>query len=192
MPLFLTLISIFVRLSLGQRGPNLMDIYKIKVKIGENEFEAEGPRDVVQSQFESFREMIASASTHKETTLPPAAGSNEVVFTGQPPDLNRIMQVNGRVVSLTAPTKSAENAALLILFGQKMWRANEAVTGGEIKEGLHISGMRLDRIDRMLEKMADEGTVMKIGAHRASRYRLTSPGIAKANEIAKELVALVG
>jgi hypothetical protein len=30
-----------------------MDSYRIKVKVGDHEFEAEGPAEIVQSQFES-------------------------------------------------------------------------------------------------------------------------------------------
>lgn len=36
-----------------------MEITKLKMKIGEHEFEAEGPTEVVQTQFAAFREDVA-------------------------------------------------------------------------------------------------------------------------------------
>ena len=81
-----------------------MESYRIKVKIGEHEFEAEGPAEIVQSQFETFKQLIASQpqrintteKAHKqgESGTPPASGNGEL-------QLDRICRVEGRIVSLT-------------------------------------------------------------------------------------------
>ena len=82
-----------------------MDIARIKVKFGEHEFEAEGPPDSVQSQFEAFREMI---STMPRTAL--ALAPNSTMQAKQEKDdtedlphieVEKVLHVAGRVVSLT-------------------------------------------------------------------------------------------
>ena len=35
-----------------------MDAYRLKIRIGEHEFEAEGPQEAVERQFEAFKELI--------------------------------------------------------------------------------------------------------------------------------------
>ena len=45
-----------------------MENYRIKVKIGEHEFEADGPADAVQSQFEMFKQLIANQPKPIDTT----------------------------------------------------------------------------------------------------------------------------
>src|ERR1700678_1882282 len=60
--------------------------YKLKIKIGEHEFEAEGPADGVQSQFAACKELIGSVApsppkpktesqTEPEKTATPGNGS---------------------------------------------------------------------------------------------------------------------
>ena len=41
--------------------------YRLKIKIGEHEFEADGPVDAVKSQFEAFKELITSLTAQKQT-----------------------------------------------------------------------------------------------------------------------------
>ncbi len=50
-----------------------MDTQKLKMKIGIHEFEAEGPVDIVQSQFAAFKELIAALP--RKTRNEPAAAS---------------------------------------------------------------------------------------------------------------------
>jgi hypothetical protein len=96
-------------------------------------------------------------------------------------------------VSLTARAGSIQNAILLILFGQKVLRQNDGVTGAEIIPGLRASGgYPFERIDRTLEGMAREGDVVAFGANRGKRYRLTNKGIDSARTIAASLVLGVG
>lgn len=51
-----------------------MDGYKLRVKIGDHEFEAEGPADVVKEQFELWKSLVTSApppQTPRIDTPPP-------------------------------------------------------------------------------------------------------------------------
>lgn len=171
-----------------------MDTQKLKAKIGEHEFEAEGPADVVQKQFDAWKELIASLSSQK----PAPSNEDSQKGTGIPQtplvkvtNTDKIMSVNGRIVSLTVKAPTIEDALLLLLFGQKIYRNNESVTGGELLQGVEMSGYRVDRIDRTLEKLSGDGDVIKVGFNRGTRYRLSNQGAMEAQNTAKELIASV-
>ncbi len=98
------------------------------------------------------------------------------------------MHLSGRVVSLTAIPKSATDAALLIMLGQKDLRDNVSVTGQEIGDGLAQSGREVPRVDRVMDQALKEQHVLKTGVKRGTRYRLTNVGLSRALTIAKELI----
>ena len=164
---------------------------RLKIKIGDHEFEAEGPAETVQAQFRVFKELIAKTPERKglepgEPLQPPPVPKNNSQLR-----LDSIMKTEGRVVSLTARANLLEDAILLIILGQKTFRSIDGVTGSEIVDGLKVSGQPADRIDRVITKLADDGHVIITGVRRAKRYRLTNQGLAKAQEIAKAIIALV-
>jgi|ERR1035437_149077 hypothetical protein len=170
-----------------------METTRIKIKIGDHEFEAEGPADTVQSQFEAFREMI---STIPRTALAPTPNNTAQVKQEKDDiedlphiEVGKVLHVAGRVVSLTALPKSTEDAALLIMLGHKDLRNNLTVTGQEIGDGLAQSGRPVLRVDRIMEKALGEALVLKTGIKRGTRYRLTNQGLTKALNVAKDLVA---
>jgi hypothetical protein len=169
-----------------------MELTKLKMKIGDHEFEAEGPPELVKEQLSAFREMVANAPAAAVSDRIATANDGEVppVKNGTT-RLESIMRTEGRVVSLTARANSAEEAALLILLGQRSFRNNEAVTGAEIVDGLQVTGQMVARLDRLMDKIAAEGNAIIIGTHRAKRYRLTNQGFSRAQEIAKTLIATV-
>lgn len=196
-----------------------MDTAKLKMKIGIHEFEAEGPADVVQEQFAAFRELVATApatpppglqhlgmpSIPSSATVFPhdvrtgvgsASGTATLLGVGAVREevglrLGKIMKHDGRIVSLTARAGSVIDEILLILLGQKDLRNNESVTGGEVIDGLRMTGHTLDRVDYHLDKLTLAGQVITLGTGRARRYRLTNQGFAKAQEIAMEIVQTV-
>lgn len=167
-----------------------MEITKIRMKVGDHEFEAEGPAEMVQAQFEAFRSLLSIAPIKTE---PPSAQEpvNPVENTGNPSHvrLDRIMRAQGRVVSLTAIPDREEDSALLILLGNKEMRANESVTGSEVGDGLAQSGRPVNRTDRVMEKLISENYVLKSGFRRGTRYRLSNIGHQKALAVARELIA---
>ena len=214
--------------------------YKLKIKIGTHEFEAEGPAEAVKEQFEAFKELIQtlpaqppSAPDHARIgpgTAPlselhdlavgsegTAADTGDAqiadrwerhradlakfgiglrVHPAKPPAeadaaLHRIMKVENRIVSLTVKVRSIEDAVLLILFGQKVMRDNDSVTGSEVMDGLEISGLKVPRADRILAKLSDGGDAIAVGLGRAKRYRMTNTGMTKARALAAELLATV-
>lgn len=166
-----------------------MDAYKLKIKIGEHEFEAEGPTEVVQAQFEAFRELVSATPAR-----PASSQSTPVITTPVTNDelkLERVMRHEGRVVSLTARGASVEDEIMLVLLGQKLLRDNDSVTGGEIIDGLRLTGRTMNRVDYQLDKMTDAGEVITIGTGRARRYRLTNQGLTKGRDLARSIIATV-
>ena len=167
--------------------------YKLKMRIGDHEFDAEGPGDIVQAQFAVFRELVEAAAktpaptptvvTAAEST-PPSAKNGELM-------LDKIMRMEGRVVSLTARGSSLEQEIFLLMLGQRNLRNSDSVSGAEILDGLRLTGRTVSRIDYQLDKMTDAGDVITVGSNRGRRYRLTNRGFAKAQELAMDLVATV-
>lgn len=175
-----------------------MDNYRLKIKLGDFEFDAEGPHDVVQAQFQAFQEMVASLpkpSTRHDERREEAPKDVREIRDAEPvvdANLNRIMRVENRVVSLTVRPQSQEDAALLIIYGQRMLRDNEAPTGSEIVDGAEVTGgLDFGRSARLFEKLARQGDIISIGERRGKRYRLTNAGLTKARQIAGTMLALI-
>lgn len=170
-----------------------MDTARIKVKIGDNEFEAEGPVESVKEQFEAFKEMVTSTPIHSlpQPPLKTAQTVENSAKNGELPHIpiEKILHSAGRVVSLTAIPASTVDAALLVMLGHKDMRNHLSVTGQEIGDGLAQSGRPVPRVDRIMDKAIEEALVLKTGVKRGTRYRLTNQGFAKALNIANELIS---
>jgi hypothetical protein len=174
---------------------------RAKIKIGPHEFEMEGPADIVQDELRAFRALIPPIPPEalaqpqieqKRDENPATIASARVNAFATDVLLGKIMNVDGRVVSLTVRPGSADDAVLLILYGQKALRENDSITGGEVIEGLTATGgLAVTRVDRLLEKAGRDGDVIVLGERRGKRYRLTNQGINKARQIAADLIAIV-
>lgn len=175
--------------------------YRLKIKIGLHEFDAEGPADVVQEQFRIFKELIASTPSSlptqtqngalhggAEPQLPPARPDTSLVDSS----LGKITKIEDRAISLTVRPRNVDEAVLVLLYAQKVLRENDAVTGSEIMNGITATGgMSILRVDKLLEKLGKDGDVIVIGERRSKRYRLTNTGMAKSRQIASDLLAIV-
>ena len=167
-----------------------MSEYRIKMKIGDAEFEAVGPIEEVKAQFEAFKEMVQARNNPVETK-PVSQESVQPSLTSlydPTPGMDDLFHVKGRVVSLaTYPiyaSKSDTDSVLLILFGQNLLRQNSAVTGGEIVDGL---GYESPRVREALSTLASERAINITGSHRGKRYSLTNQGIDRAKKLIRIL-----
>lgn len=172
-----------------------METQRIKVKVGENEFDAEGPVEIVQRQFDAWKALIEAASKLTNVITSPhenqAKTNNNAGLTEESKQLEKIFKVEGRVVSLTVKPDSEGTAAMLVMLGHRNYRNTEAVTASELRSGLEHSGYRFSRVDRLMEPLCDEGLAIQIGARKGTRYRLTNPGIVRAHAAAKEAISQV-
>jgi len=165
----------------------------LKMKIGPHEFEATGSPESVREKFVAFREMVQMLAS--STVAQVMAGTKKIMETVDEAlttesQLAKIMRVNGREISLTARPPKLDDATLLLIFGQKILRENDAVTGAEIISGLNTTGgYSFSRIDGMLDKLARDGDLLTFGERRGKKYRLTNTGLAKARAVAADLIS---
>jgi len=177
-------------------------VSRLKTKIGEHEFEAEGTPEDVRQQFQTWQELVRLAASAPQVVLtqqnPNDGGTAQAEskpktnLSSVDSELSKIMRVDGRCVSLTARTAGVHDAVLLMLYGQRAMRNNDSVTGAELLSGLGATGgYGTPRLDRILDKLAADGDVMSFGERRGKKYRLTNTGIAKARALAADLIAAV-
>jgi hypothetical protein len=184
--------------------------YKLKVKIGQHEFEAEGPQEAVERQFQTFSELIRppDGEAPPEPSNSNDLTSNIIENTAQPnntmnfsdaPDADtfkRVFHVQGDAVSLAALPRSDNrdaDAALVILLGCQFYTSSPAASGAQMIENLRQSGISVDRADRVLKPYieGDAPLIIATGIKRGSKYRLTNQGIMRARTLAKELADLI-
>jgi hypothetical protein len=179
------------------------NVTRLKTRIGDNEFEAEGSPEYVQQQFQDWKELVKLAVSSppqlvftsqqsggsEPAPLQPESKPNPLAVDSE---LTKIMRADGRYISLTARAASVHDAVLILLYGQKAMRNNESVTGTELLSGLaSTGGFGNPRLDRILDKLATDGEVMSFGERRGKKYRLTNTGLAKARTLAGDLIATV-
>ena len=164
------------------------------MKIGEHEFEAEGPAAEVNVQATLFARLLGhdepreSKPVSPPETVPVSPPEN---VPPPPPPIKSIARVNGKVVSLGARPSSLDDAVLLLLLGQHHIRGDSAVAGTEIMEGLRGSGYNVGRADYIIKRHARSGLIVATGRRRRLRYQLTTDGAAKAEAIARTLAASI-
>lgn len=174
--------------------------YKLKVRVGDAEFEAEGSEDAVRDQFDLFMGCLADRPLRKhlhanddnadeqdddepDDEVPPVSRSqgpssiSDDVF-------NRAFRVDGEKIALrTLPNgdSTTADALILIIYGITRFSKKHEAIAGDVTAAARQSGITLSRIDRTLAEC--ETLVRKGGKKRGTRYTLTNPGISRAEEL---------
>lgn len=167
------------------------------VKIGDAEFDAEGPTEIISVQFDAFL-AAAIAVAQKQSTTPAAPltaeipGSNDTPppppRTVSPDVLARVFR-DGELLSLAAlPTgDNIEGSTMLaLLYGYLKLKNENAVTGTSLNKSAKISGVNIDRVDRVMRGVSE--LVLMAGVKKARRYQLNNRGLARAEEIVNTIV----
>lgn len=176
-----------------------MGAYKLRVKIADHEFEAEGDEEVVKQQFQEFKALINESQSKFSKPTDREIKQNGQVF---PPDLGQAIQLEKivrydektRRVSLTALPQGDDreaDAVLLLLLAAKQFRNEDDILVTVLKDALQQSGCPIERMDRVMDKYEKHNLVLRSGLTKGGRYRLTNQGLMKAGEIAKQLLTLV-
>lgn len=180
-------------------------VQRLKIKIGDAEFDAEGPSALVTEQYAQFLLAIqavavarASATPHRETptTVPaansPASQDTVVTASATPPSeemLARVFRRDGDGLSLlalpTGPNGDAEGL-IMLLYGYQRLCNQTAVTAVALSQAARQSGISLSRLDRTLGSQTE--FIMAAGAHRGRRYSLNNRGVRRAEELVRQLV----
>jgi hypothetical protein len=169
-----------------------VDQQRLRVKIGVHEFEAEGPPDVVAEQFQAWRELIAEQ---------PSTRPDQQLDAGGDPDRHRDTSTVGELPSIFSYDRKREllslsvhprgnrrhaDAALLLVYGYKLLGRDEVIVG-TLKEALAVSGLKVDRVDRIIVPYVTANLVLKGGSGKGGKYRLTNLGIDRAKELIDDL-----
>lgn len=171
--------------------------HRIRVKIGQNEFEAEGPEDLVKEQFAMFLDMAKASSVppaKEEQTITAGSGNgnggNPAAAQSIPQEmLDRVFIVDQDQVSLRLLPRSGDreaNALVVLLYGFRKLCNQTDVLVGRLLKAAKTSGISIDRVDYAIAPNAE--LVTKGGARVGSRYGLNNRGVVKAEEIISEML----
>lgn len=170
-----------------------MEAFKLRVKIGPHEFEAEGPKESVTAQFEAWKALIGSTPPTTPPISKVVAAATEVRtregFTA-PWDIFEVEDKRKLVTLRVHPTGETRDAdaVLLILYGYRQAFQQEDVPVTKIMESLRVSGLRPGRVDRAASPHVRAGLLLKAGkSGKGGKYRLTTTGFARADEMARSL-----
>lgn len=168
-----------------------MDNLRFKIRVGEKEFEAEGPRDAVEARWAEAREWLLQASEPKIAQHIVEAGDSL-----DSPQENPIFEVDRgrRTVRLRVLPPRGEvlqrlsNALLLLLYGYNDLINRPQVPVTRMAEDLRMSGFAgLKRLSRAFLRLETEGLAARNGAGKGTNYRATNPGLTAARTLAKSL-----
>ena len=168
-----------------------MDAYKLHIKLGEAEFNAEGPQEIVQKAFEKF--LAATEKVPASAPKPKDQHSDGSHKTGSldPAILNRAYTVDGRrkfvslrVLPAEGPNK-ASDAALLVLYGHQNLLQMVEVPVTRLKKGLRQSGIQVDRIDRIMAPHSH--ITQKGGTGVGGKYSLNNQGLIQAEGMLRKM-----
>ena len=161
--------------------------YKLHVKIGDAVFEAEGPKDTVEAQFQLFLELARNAPPPPPSPIEPPAPQTRETLTDE--ESRQLFDDEGELISLHVlpPTENRQrDTLLLLLWGYRVLKRQVAVTAGELIHAARQSGLKLDRIDRILN--ASTEYVRSGGAKKGKRYSLNNQGINHAAQLARSML----
>ena len=192
-------------------GANNMDVFKLRLKIGINEFEAEGSQEYVQNERQVFLESI-TANEQEEEPDPEERGSNAATGSnsaGQTPptppkdsvmsptDMARLAHQDKSdkdLIVLTALPQDGESqkqdALVLLLLAHRVIRNVENVKATDALNGMKRSGIAVSEISGLVDKIPT--LVLKTGVRKGTKYRLSTPGVQKAAAVATALLSQVG
>ena len=149
-----------------------MDTLKLKMEIADRKFEAEGPAELVETNFTRFLRITVPGWTDAQPETAP---------------IQSIMALQGKTVYLKVRTRHVWQTIVLLLLGHRELRRNFNVPGTEILSGLRASGLQQNRADRILRTLIGWKYVQGRGQRRGRHYELTDTGVELARKFVKEL-----
>jgi hypothetical protein len=172
--------------------------HRLKIKIGDAEFEAEGPSALVESQYAQFLEIVRSAPIKQATPAPkgdstdPKRNNSELdeVPSEVPNEIiSRIFKRTGDAISLLSLPRTENpgaDALIALLYGYRRLTAKHNVTGVALMQAARQSGVSIDRVDRVID--AREDFLMIAGAKRGRTYGLNNRGVKFGEELIMKMV----
>jgi hypothetical protein len=171
----------------------MVNTHRIKIKLGNAEFEAEGAEESVQSQYERFLQAVERTSPKQPAAQTPQNGTQEQV---QPPTglfddalLSRIFDVRqDGVVALKVLPKGQDKEAdslLLILFGYWRLKNEERIGATQLIRAAQYSGIPVNSPAQALA--IHDRYFIRGGQRKGTTYCLNNQGITLAEGIASKI-----
>ena len=185
-----------------------MERLKLRIKLRDCEFEADGSQAFVNEQFKAFRQLIADMTQKSVVSalrdkadivssrepLPPTPFPDKPLLPENSPDAsfqkllawdNRTQQVTC-VVLPEGPSRTA-NTVLLLLLGHRELRGSGEISALALNQGLKTAGFSQFRLDRIMAPYLKDLLVLRSGVGKGRRYRLTTRGLEKAQDLVQTL-----
>jgi hypothetical protein len=186
----------------------MTEVRRLKMKIGEAEFEADVPENEVQPMYHQFLSMLERRSQAAvslpttgakadqrpaiEATVRAGSSVQSLADTFDDALLARIFDlredgaVTLKVLPPTGPDTNAD-AMLLLLYGYRRLKNEDYVLATQLFRAAAQSGITLRR--SVNEYMRNSRFVIRGGQRKGSHYALSSHGLAMAKEITARIFA---
>ena len=173
---------------------------RLRVKASDHELEAEGSRDFVRQQYEAFRQLLEDmtreSNLSESPVTPPPEKRADAPQNSRTKSFQKLLvwdshtqQVKSTVLP-DGPMRIADTV-LLLLLGYRELRRLSQVPALDLNEGLKAAGFEQLRLDREMAPYLKDRLVLRSGVGKGSRYRLTTRGVKKAQELVQTLAALI-
>lgn len=169
---------------------------KIKVKIGDAEFEAEGEADDIKAQYAAFMELVKASpgAAQQVPNLPhlntPKPGAEITGDAERDALLKKVFDLDTPGLVSLKILPRGENASadsmLLLLYGYRKLGTSEQVYAVTLAKAARKSGVVFDRTDRALEP--HHALFGRGGFKRSTTYTLNNAGEREAERILLTMV----
>ena len=189
-----------------------MENLKLRIKIRDCELEAEGPQTFVHEQFEAFKQLLADMTQKSvlselrdetdrvpspELSSPPRFPHEQALPKNSPAAaLQKLLAWNDRTQQVTCAVipeghLRTADTVLLLLWGYQELRGLSEISAMILNRGLKSAGFSQFRLDRIMTPYLKDRLVLRSGVGKGGRYRLTTRGVEKAQDLVQTLAALI-
>ena len=189
-----------------------MENLKLRIKIRDCELEAEGPQTFVHEQFEAFKQLLADMTQKsvlselrdetdrvpsQELSSPPRFPHEQALPKNSPvAALQKLLAWNDRTQQVTCAVipeghLRTADTVLLLLWGYQELRGLSEISAMILNRGLKSAGFSQFRLDRIMTPYLKDRLVLRSGVGKGGRYRLTTRGVEKAQDLVQTLAALI-
>ncbi len=184
-----------------------MDTYKLRIKKGSYEIEAEVPKEIIASELKAFRDLLSLEPLPQDDISEANAEQEEVLpFNGKQPiqtieNIDRkhlkplFLENKDGLITLGVPPAKGErhapDAILLIALGYQILHNEDQIRVTQLKRSLKESGVIVGRISRVLENDIKQGFLIKTGRGKGGQYRLTNKGKIEAQKLMNDILSQI-
>lgn len=175
-----------------------MPPFKINIKLGQFEFNAEGEEASVKEQLSAFMAFVNEAKKTTPTPVVPATPKKDGDGEAPPiivnPEMEKIYIREKDLLSLRihpdgVPKEEAKKSLLLLLYGYKTLLGKDDVNVALIAKALRKSGTEFYRVADMSQSLEEENLIGTTGVRKGVQYRITNKGVASAEGIIEAMKA---